>query len=567
MKITKYLILMLAVTASLTFSVNQAFANLIPSLSISPIVGGTTAQVTVYGADSNASVLLDYPSVSSVASANIGTTNASGYFTGVIDATTYSIAPGASVYAMVNGQVSPSTAWPSYSGSGNLTLSQTTIILSVGQNTTIYASVSAPLSMTNNTNPSVASVTINGSQLTVNAFSAGSSNITICASGLGCNTIAVSVQATGSSAAAITLSQNNISLSAGQSQTVTVTGTGPYYINSNSNSAIAVATISGSTVTIGAVNAGADAISICSTGNNSTICGSLNVTVTQGSNNNQNINTQTSLTFGQSNVNLLVGQSQTVTISNGVGGVYYISTNSNSSAVTANISGTSVVLTGIAFGGANITVCTVSNQCGNLYAFVSNTNGTSTNTTVAPTLSSFQVSSTDSGGDFIGTGSTLTFVFNTNQSINTPRVTLGTSNLSVTGNGTGPYTARYTLNGNESLPLQVTVVYSNPAGSQSQNIFWLGKSGTIGSSNISQSSSVTTSTSLMFTQNLHDGSKGVEVVNLQKRLTTDGIYNGPITGTYGPLTKVAVKTYQAKHGIDQLGTIGPATRAMLNKGI
>ena len=71
----------------------------------------------------------------------------------------------------------------------------------------------------------------------------------------------------------------------------------------------------------------------------------------------------------------------------------------------------------------------------------------------------------------------------------------------------------------------------------------------------------------MFTQNLHDGSKGVEVVNLQKRLTTDGIYNGPITGTYGPLTKVAVKTYQAKHGIDQLGTIGPATRAMLNKGI
>ena len=568
MKIITNFVLILSAMFLLSFPVGYAHATLVPTLSVSPLVGGTTAQVTVYGADPNASILLDYPTTASIASANIGTTNASGYFTAVIDATTYSIASGASVYVMVDGQVSPSVIWPSYSASGNLALSQTSLILNVGQTATVNTSVSATLSMTNNTNPSVAGVSISGNQITFNAFSAGASTITICASGLGCNTIAVNVQSPLSSASSITFSQNNITLAAGQSQAVTITGSGSYYINSNLNSAIAVANISGSTVTIGAVTAGTDTVSICSTSNASTICAALNITVTQAAgNSNSNSNNQNNLTFAQSSVNLVAGQNQSVAITNGTGGVYYISTNSNSGAVTANISGSNVALTGLAFGGANITVCTVSNQCGTLYAFVSTTNSTQTNNTTAPALSSFQTSSTVSNGNFLGSGSVLTFTFSTNQSINTPRVTVGTANVPVNGSGNGPYTASYTLNGSESLPLQVTVVYSNPAGSQSQNTFWFGKNETLSNTNVSQSSSNSGGSNTTFIQDLHDGSKGTEVVNLQKRLTALGLYTGPITGTYGSLTKAAVKAYQAKHSIQQLGIIGPATRTLLNKGI
>ncbi len=61
------------------------------------------------------------------------------------------------------------------------------------------------------------------------------------------------------------------------------------------------------------------------------------------------------------------------------------------------------------------------------------------------------------------------------------------------------------------------------------------------------------------------GSTGKEVSELQKRLTGEGVYTGPISGYFGSLTRAAVKAYQQKHGIDQAGVIGKVTRAALNK--
>jgi len=61
------------------------------------------------------------------------------------------------------------------------------------------------------------------------------------------------------------------------------------------------------------------------------------------------------------------------------------------------------------------------------------------------------------------------------------------------------------------------------------------------------------------------GSKGADVSELQKRLTAEGVYSGPITGYYGSLTEAAVKKYQTQRNIDQLGNVGPATRAALNQ--
>lgn len=69
-----------------------------------------------------------------------------------------------------------------------------------------------------------------------------------------------------------------------------------------------------------------------------------------------------------------------------------------------------------------------------------------------------------------------------------------------------------------------------------------------------------------FTIFLGLGSTGTQVTNLQNYLTQKGFYSGPVTGYFGPLTQAAVKKYQAAHGIDSVGYVGPGTRAALNIG-
>lgn len=71
-------------------------------------------------------------------------------------------------------------------------------------------------------------------------------------------------------------------------------------------------------------------------------------------------------------------------------------------------------------------------------------------------------------------------------------------------------------------------------------------------------------TSYNFTLNLSIGSTGDEVTELQKHLTAEGVYTGPITGYYGTLTAAGVRKFQAKYGISQLGIVGPQTRLRLN---
>src|SRR3989338_3922656 len=62
------------------------------------------------------------------------------------------------------------------------------------------------------------------------------------------------------------------------------------------------------------------------------------------------------------------------------------------------------------------------------------------------------------------------------------------------------------------------------------------------------------------------GAQGSDVTLLQTFLAKDpSIYpEGKITGYFGRLTSAAVKRFQKKHGIDQLGIVGPKTRAKLN---
>jgi len=68
-----------------------------------------------------------------------------------------------------------------------------------------------------------------------------------------------------------------------------------------------------------------------------------------------------------------------------------------------------------------------------------------------------------------------------------------------------------------------------------------------------------------FTKNLSLGMTDPEVVKLQDCLAYEGLFTTASTGYFGPITKNAVVAFQAKYGIDQVGTVGPITRAKLNE--
>ncbi|MDO8500028.1 MAG: peptidoglycan-binding protein [bacterium] len=73
--------------------------------------------------------------------------------------------------------------------------------------------------------------------------------------------------------------------------------------------------------------------------------------------------------------------------------------------------------------------------------------------------------------------------------------------------------------------------------------------------------------SASFGSDLGLGSRGGDVTRLQQLLASDSsIYpEGTITGYYGNLTVKAVRAFQAKYGISQVGRVGPATRAKLSE--
>lgn len=70
-----------------------------------------------------------------------------------------------------------------------------------------------------------------------------------------------------------------------------------------------------------------------------------------------------------------------------------------------------------------------------------------------------------------------------------------------------------------------------------------------------------------FLRPLTVGSVGTDVTTLQQTLTARGVYSGPITGYFGPLTAAGVRAYQALHGLEQVGLVGPMTRQLLNQGL
>ena len=557
-----------------------------PSFFLAQINNNTQTQVTVIGADPNASVLLYYPLNGAYSSVTIGTTDSTGHLSATVNPNTYSITSGGASYVIVDGAQSQTQTWPAYTAqsnsSGGLSLSQNTITITAGQATAVSAYANSgsvgTLSVPANTNSSVASAAISGTNIILNGVSSGATTMTVCSSSAGCATLYVTVQQPSSSSSNTTASQasqlisfspTTLSMRVGDSNTVTLSGSGSYYISAHSNPGIAATSISGSILTVTGSIVGTDNMGICSSGSNTVSCATLVVTVAARDASSATSGSNATISFSPSNLNLALGQTQTVTVTGSALGSYYISANSNSDIVGANLVGNSISVTGNKTGGANVTVCQLGGQCGSFYAYVPA--GGDSSGTAAPiastrplALSSFSVSSNNVNDMFLGSSVALTFTFSFNQSVNAPVVAIAGSGAQVFGSGSGPYTAIYTMNGNEARPISVDIRFSNSSGTGNAQFTIGGSVPSVAATVPSGSSAGSVSTA--FTSYLEVGSTGSQVTALQTRLTALGFYSGPITGTFGSQTEAAVKRYQAKNGIDQMGVVGPSTRASLNSG-
>lgn len=76
-----------------------------------------------------------------------------------------------------------------------------------------------------------------------------------------------------------------------------------------------------------------------------------------------------------------------------------------------------------------------------------------------------------------------------------------------------------------------------------------------------------TDTVIQFVNTMQSGQRGDLVKILQAILAKDPtiLDQKYITGYFGPKTKEAVKKYQKKHGLSQVGNVGPKTLALINK--
>lgn len=243
-----------------------------PTLSLYATGNNDSAQVTVNG-DSYANVTLYYQrSDYGTQSSYLGTTNSSGYFSTTVNTSNYGISSGSSVYVMVNNQQSSSVTWPynSYYG-GNVTLSQTSVTLTVGQSSTITVSGGTqPYTMFPGT-LNIFQPALSGNTLTVTGIAIGTSTLSVCSlggSGSGCTTLTVYVNTNNNNYyGTLSLSQNSVTLSTGQSMNVTIYGNpnyyNNYYISSHSNSSVSSAYISGSTLTVAGSTYGNDSITVC----------------------------------------------------------------------------------------------------------------------------------------------------------------------------------------------------------------------------------------------------------------------------------------------------------------
>lgn len=225
------------------------------------------------------------------------------------------------------------------------TLSQTSITVGVGQTSTIYATnIISSIYLTNNSNPSIASVSVVGNNINIYGIAIGNSVATICDNTNSCTSVYITVGNNGSTYGTLSLSQTSLSLSIGQTSIVsaynTYGTTANLYVSNNSNSSVASATVTGNNISIYGNAVGSSTITVCQSYNVS--CGTIYVTVSGygygGSTNN-------GLGLNISSMTMATGTSATISASNNLNysetGLY-VSSNSNPNVVSTSSSSSGI---------------------------------------------------------------------------------------------------------------------------------------------------------------------------------------------------------------------------------
>ncbi len=518
--------------AGVSITVQSASTNTQTTLSQSSLTlgAGQSASVTVSGGTMPYSILSN--SNANAVSASINgsllnvTANASVSGSAAITVCSYGNASCAllSVNAGGSGSSVPlfSITNPSLTAGQSLT-----VTISGGVGTTYYVSAIST--------PGIVQPNITGSTLTLYGIANGSTTLTICSYLGGCSTLPVSV-GSGSTGTAIVLNPNALTLSTGQTATIAVTGGNGIYTSPATSNYSSQISINGATVTVYAVNSGSSSFSICSTG---VSCATLTVIV-NGTN-------SALISLSPSSVSIGTGQTASVTISGS--GNYYISNNTNSSVASASVSGSTAIVSGTNIGATTVTICQNTNsQCASLAVTVSS--GSSGAASI----------SLSSPNQTVQAGRQVSFVitpygfvspaYSVRDSFSGSTVTIA----NVTSYGSFNWVPSNGDAGSHTITVSATDAYGHSAYAIAQITVQGNSSGSSG-----------TSSGYVFTKYLKPGMSGTEVIELQKVLSDNGYLNVVPTGYYGAKTTAAVIKLQKAYGLDQLGVVGPATRAILNR--
>jgi len=348
-------ILTLTLAAILSFAPNVNAAA--PVLTLTSASDGDSVELSVTG-QADANVVFYYSKTGvGLQISFLGKTSANGKLISSLSTVAYGISGNTAVYVTVNGQKSNEAAWPYLTAAKVLSLSQTSMILPLGQTSTItvYNNGSNFIYLSSNSNPPTVNVNIDGNKINLKALNFGSTVVTVCAgaSEPSCASAYITVQNTGGTAVAF--SQNNPTVAPGQNVVVTVIGgTNAYILLNNTNPNIIQASLSSDKVTLSTnETSGSSAITICSSDISS--CGIINAVVGNVS--------SSGLTFSVTNPIMNIGQNQSIDISGGDGGDYTVFSNTNTDVVSANIGDKKLILVAKKGGVATITVCSSMGNC------------------------------------------------------------------------------------------------------------------------------------------------------------------------------------------------------------
>lgn len=164
---------------------------------------------------------------------------------------------------------------------------------------------------------------------------------------------------------------------------------------------------------------------------------------------------------------------------------------------------------------------------------------------------------------------TLTFEAEATEPDPTPQVPASTTPPVATGLGSSPFTL-FAIDGNKKQEDPALVALRATLASLVAQLAALTSASSV---SLATSTGATTTpvevaidevVRIELTRNLVVGSRGDDVKWVQGMLSDLGFFIGDITGYFGPLTRDAVRAFQADRGLPRVGEVGPRTRAEMN---